>query len=317
MQSSLTGAVAFVTLAICIRPTMTPFWVYMGAELTLRTARNRGVPAALQVIFTSLLTRSVILAQSDSDLRLSGHSAAMLGTSTLFDYTITGQLSLPPATFIYHNVLRNISRFYGATNYAYHLTQSLPIMLFPIWWWWGQGIVSCLLPSSILPKRLFRLDRPEALCSLARAITFAIAILSLSPHSEWRFLHPLLPPLLLFALPPMFRLYGPIPPGRYHFAQIVRQYTRLPKLPFYLCLFAPIVPYLYLNGFHGRAQVQVMDVLRRGEIGNVSGLVALMPCHSTPWMSSLHRDIDAWFLTCEPPLRYVIACSQEAWLTSC
>ena len=67
-------------------------------------------------------------------------------------------------------------------------------------------------------------------------------------------------------------------------------------------LYAPILPYLYLNTLHGRAQVAVMDVLRRGEMGEVTNLVALMPCHSTPWMSALHRDVDGWFLTCAPPL---------------
>jgi phosphatidylinositol glycan class B len=67
-------------------------------------------------------------------------------------------------------------------------------------------------------------------------------------------------------------------------------------------MLAPILPYLYLNALHGAAQVEVMDVLRRGDFGNVVGLAALMPCHSTPWYSALHRDVPAWFLTCEPPL---------------
>lgn len=206
-------------------------------------------------------------------------------------------------TFIHQNVFRNISAFYGGTNLSYHLVQSLPIMLFPIWWWWAQGFVACLLPKSVLPNRLHTLDRPPGMRTLARALLFTIAVLSLSPHSEWRFLHPLLPSLLLYALPPLHRSFVPLMPGCYRLVRSIRQYTRISKFPFFLCLFAPLAPWLYLNLAHGKAQVQVMNVLQRGELGHVSSLVALMPCHSTPWSSHLHRDIEGWFLTCEPPLQ--------------
>jgi phosphatidylinositol glycan class B len=215
---------------------------------------------------------------------------------------VTGRIMIPTLTFIYQNVHLSISAFYGSTSPLYHLTQSLPILLFPLWYWWGQGFASCLLPFRFLPARLTTLDRPEGLRIVARGLTFTIAIVSLSPHSEWRFLHPLLPPLLLFALPPIFQTYTASMLGCGRFTYTVRQYVRFPKLPFYLCLYAPILPVLYLGIFHGYAQVEVMDVLRRGSVGEVKGLIALMPCHSTPWMSHLHQDVDAWFLTCEPPI---------------
>jgi phosphatidylinositol glycan class B len=225
----------------------------------------------------------------------------IFAASTALDFAVTGRLLLPTLTFVHQNVLLNLSSFYGSTNPLYHLTQSLPIMLFPIWWWWAQGFVATLLPKRSLPSSLRTLDRPEGLRTLARALAFAITVLSLSPHSEWRFLHPFLPPLLLFTLPPLFRSFVPTILGAYRLARSIRQYTRIPAFPFYLILLSPLLPYLYLNALHGRAQVQVMDVLRRGDVGNVTGLVALMPCHSTPWTSALHKDVPAWFLTCEPP----------------
>jgi phosphatidylinositol glycan class B len=218
---------------------------------------------------------------------------------------MTGRVIIPTLTFVHRNIVENVSSFYGDTNPIYHLTQSLPLMLFPIWYWWGKGFVSCLLPSTNLPVNLATLDRPDGLCILARAITFSITVLSLSPHSEWRFIHPFLPALLLFALAPIFDNYRAAISGCSQFTTSIRQYVRFGKLPFYLCLFAPILPYLYLNVFHGRAQVLVMDTLREWPGGVVSGVIALMPCHSTPWMSHLHKDIPAWFLTCEPPLKYV------------
>jgi phosphatidylinositol glycan class B len=197
----------------------------------------------------------------------------------------------------------NIASFYGATGLLYHVTQSLPILLLPIWYWWAKGYAAALLPSSMLPASLAALDRPERLRTLARAVSFTLATLSLSPHSEWRFAHPLLPLLLLFAIPALQAAYAPPMVGCHHPMRAFRQYFRLPRGAFYTILLVPLLPYLYLNTFHGAAQVSVMSSLRRGEFGAVDTLAVLMPCHSTPWASHLGSVArDSWFLTCEPPL---------------
>lgn len=222
--------------------------------------------------------------------------------STAIDYALSGQLAFPILTFFHYNIVQNISAFYGQTNIWYHLVQTLPILLVPIWWWWAQGFLACLLPTSFLPHRLQVLDRPAPLRTLARALTFAITAMSLSPHSEWRFLHPFLTSLLLFALPALFHAYHPGPGAMISPVAALRQYTRLPQLAFYGSL-ACIVPWLYLNKWHGRGAVEVMNVLRRGTLGPITGLAVLTNCHGTPWMSHLHQDVPAWFLTCEPPLQ--------------
>jgi len=198
--------------------------------------------------------------------------------------------------------MRNVSSFYGVTNVAYHLVQSLPIMLFPVWWWWGEGFLANLLPDKILPSGLAMVDRPQGMRILARALAFTIATLSLSPHSEWRFLHPLLPALLIFVLPSTSKQFQPTMSGCYRLGAAIRQYVRFGKRSFYLCLLCPLLPWIYLNAFHGKAQVEVMRVLRDGHLGAVSSLVILAPCHAMPWMSHLHANIPGWFLTCEPPL---------------
>ncbi|WVQ85533.1 hypothetical protein IAT38_007699 [Cryptococcus sp. DSM 104549] len=278
-------SICLATLALCIRPTTLSLWAFLGTALVWRTFKTGGVGSAFLVIGTAVLS-----------------AAATFVASTSIDYAFTGRLYFPILNFIHQNLVLNISSFYGSTNILYHLTQSLPIMLFPIWFWWGPGFLSALLPSSVLPKTLARLDSPPGLRLLARAITFSIATLSLSPHSEWRFLHPFLPPLLLFAIPSFSEGYTPTVLGIFHFTRAARQFTRISKLPFYAIMFAPVVPFVYLNVWHGGAQVEVMNVLRRGELGEVSGLVVLAPCHSVPWMSHLHKDVEGWFLTCEPPL---------------
>ncbi|WWC85658.1 uncharacterized protein L201_000524 [Kwoniella dendrophila CBS 6074] len=279
-------AVMLATLALCIRPTTAPLWAYLGVNLLINTWRISGFSATAKTILTA--------------------SVSLLFTfvaSTALDYCLTGRLYFPSLTFIHHNLIQNISAFYGSTNYLYHITQSIPILLFPIWYWWIQGFISALLPLSILPKSLQHLDRPGSSRLLGRAITFSIGILSLSPHSEWRFLHPFLPSLLLFAIPAITYPYQPTIFGAYRMKHAFRQYLRIPNFPFYFILVAPVIPFLYLNIFHGRAQVEVMNVLRRGELSHIQSLVALTPCHSVPWQSHLHnKDIDGWFLTCEPPI---------------
>jgi len=230
-------------------------------------------------------------------------SAVVFGLTVLVDYLFTGRILIPAVTFLHRNVIWNVSSFYGATNVTYHLVQSLPIMLFPVWWWFGEGFLACLLPTTVLPSGLRKLDRPERMRMLARALTFTVAFLSMSPHSEWRFLHPLLPALLIFALPSISQRFTPTILGCYRLGTAIRQYTRFGKRTFFLCIISPVLPWIYLNAFHGKSQVEVMNVLRKGDLGTMSGLVVLAPCHSIPWMSHLHTDIPGWFLTCEPPLQ--------------
>jgi phosphatidylinositol glycan class B len=226
-----------------------------------------------------------------------------LALAVVVDYLFTRRVLLPALTFFHANILRNLSSFYGPTDITYHLVQSLPIMLFPVWWWFGEGFFACLLPSMILPARLAKLNRPESMKLLARGLAFTIFVLSFAPHSEWRFLHPLLPALLIFTLSPISKRFVPTIFGCYRLSTAIRQYTRFGKGIFYLCLIVPVLPWIYLNAFHGRSQVEVMNVLRRGDVGVVSGLIVLAPCHSMPWSSHLHMDIPGWFLTCEPPLQ--------------
>ncbi|WVO17877.1 hypothetical protein L204_105575 [Cryptococcus depauperatus] len=278
-------SVCLTTLALCIRPTMLTFWAFLWTNLLWRQFRDESVLSA--VITAVGIATSLV---------------CTVAASTAFDYSMTGHLYFPILTFIYQNIILNISSFYGSTHLTYHFVQSLPIILFPLWIWWAKGFLSCLLPSRLAPASLAKLDRSPGLCILARAATFSIATLSLSPHSEWRFLHPLLPPFLLFVIPPLSSFYTPTILGAYHPVRSFRQYLRLNKFPFYIILYAGVLPYIYLNTFHGRAQVEVMDVLRQERLGKIESLAMLTPCHSIPWMSHLHKDVDSWFITCEPPV---------------
>lgn len=304
-KDSLALSLFFAATAICIRTTTAPLWLYLGLDHWIQALRTKGLYASVHTACVAVVIGCVPQAMAVDERprpALKFSSSSVLAASTAIDYYFTGKLYFPLWTFFLQNVLNDISSFYGKTNPLYHLTQSLPILLFPTWYWWLKGFLACLLPQRLLPGALSGVDRPPGMRTLARATTFAVALLSLSPHSEWRFVHPFLPPLLLFALPPLFQSYTPTIIGAYRFTDSLRQYTRLPKRAFYLLLVAPVVPCIYLNVFHGRAQVKIMEVLRSGQVGEVTSLAAVMVAHHVPWYSHLHKDVPAWFLTGEPPL---------------
>ncbi|KAJ1965520.1 glycosylphosphatidylinositol anchor biosynthesis [Dipsacomyces acuminosporus] len=69
----------------------------------------------------------------------------------------------------------------------------------------------------------------------------------------------------------------------------------------------PLLPigFLYaaasLQSLRGVADVMAYLRQRAGK-GEVESIGFLMPCHSTPFYSHLHKNIPMWFLSCEPPL---------------
>ncbi|CAG8510353.1 8863_t:CDS:2 [Cetraspora pellucida] len=63
----------------------------------------------------------------------------------------------------------------------------------------------------------------------------------------------------------------------------------------------------YAATIHQSGVVEVMNYLRdEADKGNVKNIGFLAPCHSTPFYSNLHRNLEMWFLTCEPLLNHNI-----------
>ncbi|OLY84156.1 GPI mannosyltransferase 3 [Smittium mucronatum] len=59
---------------------------------------------------------------------------------------------------------------------------------------------------------------------------------------------------------------------------------------------------LFTNLLHARGVVDVMRYLRKNTAnGKVTDIGFLMPCHSTPFYSHIHKPVPMWFLTCDPP----------------
>lgn len=200
-----------------------------------------------------------------------------------------GKWVFTPLNFLRTN-LSSVSLFYGRCPWHYYLFQGLPLLL------------TSSAPFFVAGAWKSVRTGPSALRQLIYAITWTTSVFSLAGHKEWRFLHPLLPAMLVVA---SRAVLDP-------FKKPKRQIT-IPRIPLKRVLFVSmgLLPGIYTTFYHSRAQIGVFGYLRSLEPSSVKSIGFLMPCHSTPWQSHLHRPHLAspglmWSLGCEPPLGYVL-----------
>lgn len=212
----------------------------------------------------------------------------------LVDTAYYGFPTFTPYTFLIQNVVNSVSLFYGANPFHFYVTQALPFMTMTMLPFVTHGLLMSRNASSKV--------------KLARnVVAFTIAAYSLLGHKEFRFIHPLLPLLNAFAATSLFHLYRS-KDSPSNFLSVRRSHT--------IFVLLGLVPAVYLTSFHSVGQDTVMDALRVLPSSELRSVAFLMPCHSTPWMSHLHREDlggggtggeggRAWFITCEPPILLV------------
>lgn len=219
----------------------------------------------------------------------------------LVDTAYYGRPTFTPLNFLKTN-LSSVSLFYGSTPWHYYLTQAYPILL------------SSSLPFVFHGMTLWEDAKPSTravyhvLLGLTIWTTF---VYSLAGHKEWRFLHPLLPIMHLFATRSLVSISRKKVAAKS--SEEHKEVQVAVKRRYLLLLSLQIPAILYTTFAHGRAQMMVIHYLRsipEEDLAN-GGVGFLMPCHSTPWMAYLHRpslaDSRAWSLGCEPPTGYVAA----------
>lgn len=182
------------------------------------------------------------------------------------DYWYYGEIVFPAWRFIKFNGLASLSRFYGVAPWHFHIFQSVPLMLMLYTPFFLYGTTK--IPYT----------------QLNVVLLFVVTTFSCIDHKEFRFLLPLQPIMLLITS------YG-----AYHL-----HLHRDIKWTLYIIIFFNTAVSIFLTQWHERGVIDVIDYLR--DDPDVFSVGFLMPCHSTPWQSHLHRNIDSWFLTCEPPL---------------
>ena len=128
----------------------------------------------------------------------------------------------------------------------------------------------------------------EARMQLSLAALVTILVYSLIRHKEVRFIYPLLPMLTILASSAL-----------HNTARISPEWRK----KMIIALLVPNIPIaFYVTQVHQRGVIDVVDWLRHDE-NNWRSVGFLMPCHSTPWMTSLQTpERIMWALTCEPPI---------------
>ena len=218
-----------------------------------------------------------------------------------------------PLNFMRTN-LSSISLVYGRNVWHYYFTQAIPILCASSFPFVVKGLYLGLRgpphsPHSKGPKS--PRSTPESLKILVGTALWTITVYSLSGHKEWRFIHPILPILHIFAAKALVESSRSNTTETQASAQgDFSRFLRTVSKPHLIILLLQLPVILYCIAYRSSPQVSVMNYLRSlPQNGReVRSIGFLMPCHSTPWQSHLHNpQLDhpgkLWAIGCEPPLQ--------------
>ena len=178
-----------------------------------------------------------------------------------------GHWTLTPLNFFKFNVVHNLGSFYGTNPCYWYITNTLlPIM------------------GPFLPVSLIYFVQDNSNNDIIKGpVICSVLFLSMLEHKEMRFLQPILP--LLF----------------YSVAKKLHRWTQSAptSLVFSVLMLFNMPIAVYLSMVHQRGVVDVSVWL--GQQTNVSSAMFLMPCHSAPMHSHVHRpNINLSYLQCLP-----------------
>jgi len=178
-----------------------------------------------------------------------------------------GNFTLVPLNFIKFNLFQNVGAFYGTHPWYWYFVSGLPVML---------GLMTPLFILGII----------DAHYNFFTIIIFwNLIIYSFLPHKEYRFILQIMPLAC------------------YYCSSYISDYRKFPKTNFTRCIvvlmiISGILLLLTVGIFHQRGPNVVMSYLRSYD--NATSIHFLMPCHSTPFYSHLHRNISMKILDCSP-----------------
>ncbi|XWS35740.1 hypothetical protein CRYUN_Cryun20dG0022100 [Craigia yunnanensis] len=254
---------ALAALACAIRPTSAITWVYVGLlELYLTHER-------LRFIFLELIPIGT----------------AVLGLVCLLDRLMYGSWVLVPLNFLKFNFLSSGGDYYGTHKWHWYFTQGFSVMVFSF-------LPFCV--AGIIKSRYWK---------LSGLILWVLGLYSILGHKEFRFVLPVLPISLIFSGYSLAALEERGSPN----GEIKRSsciYNKWPskkQLAIFFLLATNIPMALYMSLVHQRGTEDVMNYLSNEAVKEkVKSILFLMPCHATPYYSTLHRNLPMRFLDCSP-----------------
>ena len=199
-----------------------------------------------------------------------------------------GAPTLTPLIFLRVNA-SSVSLFYGSAPWHYYLVQALPLLAGPT------------LPFVLHGAYLALTQGTRPLKLLLYTVIWTGVVFSCAGHKEWRFLHPMVPAMHILAVGSLVSLYDRASPR----SSTPTLSLRVKRTHAWVLAVLSLAPALYAALWHSSAQISALSHLRSLSDTELRSVGFLMPCHSTPAQSHLHRRIPIWRLSCEPPLQYV------------
>ncbi|XP_059461275.1 mannosyltransferase APTG1 isoform X1 [Corylus avellana] len=256
-------SLAAAALACAIRPTSAIIWVYVGL-LELFVTHDR-----LKFIFLEVAPIGVLV----------------LGLTCLLDRLVYGSWVLVPLNFFKFNFLSSGGDYYGTHKWHWYFTQGFPVMLF-----------------SFLPFSIAGIIWSKQ-WKLSGLIAWVLGLYSVLGHKEFRFVLPVLPIALIFSGYALAKMKAPGAPDTKKKGSLRSHVKGSFKMRLsILFLLATNIPMaLYMSLVHQRGTEDVMIFLsKEARNEKVQSILFLMPCHATPYYSSLHRNLPMRFLDCSP-----------------
>ncbi|XP_057962647.1 mannosyltransferase APTG1 isoform X2 [Malania oleifera] len=138
---------------------------------------------------------------------------------------------------------------------------------------------------------------------LSGLIAWVLGLYSVLGHKEFRFVLPVLPIALMFAgySLAMMKKTDSSESKRKGSLNIRAKFPSKRQLTIVFLLASNVPMALYMSLIHQRGTEDVMNYLSVEALnGKVKSILFLMPCHATPYYSTLHRDLPMHFLDCTP-----------------
>ncbi|KAJ8945650.1 hypothetical protein NQ318_012368 [Aromia moschata] len=191
--------------------------------------------------------------------------------SIVIDSLAHGSFVVTPYEFIKVNFFKDIGSFTGCTPGTVVLgVQVIPFVL---------GLIKFVRNREAYHKELVILG----------SMAFTVAVYSYMPHKEFRFLLPLLP-LAMYIASKYLSIWSRTA-SRWEVWTVV-----------IFMLVGNAIPAVYFSMVHQTGPMNIIRALRPMlyDCPEDTSLLFLMPCHSTPMYSHLHKNVSVRMLTCEP-----------------
>ncbi|XP_061997160.1 mannosyltransferase APTG1-like isoform X1 [Rosa rugosa] len=250
-------------LACAIRPTSAIIWLYVGL-LELFVSRDK-----LRFIFLEVAPIGVLV----------------LGLTFLIDRLMYGSWVLVPLNFLRFNFLSSGGDYYGTHKWHWYFTQGFSVMVF-----------------SFLPFSIAGIMQSKQ-WKLSGLIAWVLVLYSVLGHKEFRFVLPVLPIALIFSGYSLTALKTSVSGNgqRNKSADYHNKFSAKMLLAIFFLLATNIPMALYMSLVHQRGTEDVTYYLSNEVVeGKVTDILFLMPCHATPYYSTVHRNLPMRFLDCTP-----------------